>query len=348
MRVEAPARAALGDVVRVAVTVENPCDEPIFVELLSCDRSPLLAPARVKALRTSEGGLAVDGVFEMEDLGPQARLPGPPRWSFTGDEPVVSPAVLAPGGTLRRELDVRAGGLRTEAVLSWRPIPAGTEVWKVAGFRASRVDAAPPSNGQARWIPVERATVALERAAKIETATEPAMAPGSPDAPQMLLFPYVLRRATCDALPRREARGEARVAVERPAFDEPAARARCGIAGGGTAVYFPTGKAWLLEGEGKRCLVSAEKSVEFKGRGRELVEALDEREPVTVTLLSGRIIGMESGWDRSFTTRGLDPYIQTTKGGGTALVLDLRRADLFAFLEALHEKDLGLDGLQIR
>jgi hypothetical protein len=362
LEIVAPARVALGERATAAVRVENRLDRPILLvslALRSGEKSVAKTepPPSFPARREAEGRLVIEGTYRVEEIGPQARLPAPPRWDWmSGEETLVSAMLLRPraageGGGVVIQGDFRpeedADG-RLTALATYKVLPAGTDLFVVGPeSRSEQLPGPAPGAGfQAGWRAVARERLVLVRGGEPGeggAASPPAGGAGGEIPPTLRIFPHLVRQADFDALPAAEARAERIVEVLRPAFDIAAARERCGLASG-PALYLPPAGAWVLEGAGRSCVVSAGRSVEVRGSARALAEALLASDAATVTLFSGAP-APDAAALAAFAA--FDAHPVQEKGGTTGGVARVTAASLFDFLAALARRGEGLEGLRV-
>src|SRR5262249_29760978 len=87
VRATLPAHAPLGDAAPLRFEVENAAKTPVAIVSLRVregDRVLLETRARddFKGFRGEPGHATLTGDFEMEEIGPAARMPMPPRWEW--------------------------------------------------------------------------------------------------------------------------------------------------------------------------------------------------------------------------------------------------------------------------
>ena len=118
--------------------------------------TPTAASTRLEAGAGEDGALTVDGTLLVEDIGPEARLPSPPRWSFAGDAEVTYAPIVPPGASWRAP-SIRRGKGATHVAMRCVVLPPGTSLYEVGEIRRQQLDVGEPDPGRARgWTPVAR------------------------------------------------------------------------------------------------------------------------------------------------------------------------------------------------
>jgi hypothetical protein len=361
--IEAPERLPYGAAAKASATLENRGEGPIAVTHFSLEagadpvaRAP--EPSSFEAAPSAGGRLLAEGWLMVEDIGPAARLPEPPRWEWAEPRPATRAttlAVLAPGEKLRCEgsfhaTDALGGALRASARFvavdpaalyrtvecSLEPLAPGAPTpaspaghWRAAA--RTRVVFAPaggaaPSNGAAplSWtVPADFFTLG--------------------NRPPPNVFPYALLGK---AALEEEAHAKKAVFVERPSFDLDAARKKAGVPSGGSAYYAPGG-AWFLESHGKTVFVSPEKRIEVRGDARALGAALGDADRATVTIFSWAPSDDPDGLATRFRAKGFEVNARMEKGMTYRGTVEVARDRLVSFLEEVAAAGLTFEGLSL-
>jgi hypothetical protein len=286
VRIEVPAEVAFGEAFPARVVVRNTAVHPIAVVGLVV-RHGERTLARVEGTELTaalgEGGGALEGTLLVDDPGPAARAPAPPRWEWRGGDAIVSTPVLAPGGSLEASASapqVEAGASSVEVTLFYAPLATPTALLRVEGLAIEPAGAAAGGPGagpgpevggapfgRARLAPAARLVARLVPAAA-DLARGAGEDPARPLAPRLpeggnlswvsapAIYPTALRKEETERLAVKGAQVGRPLALRRPGFDLPAARERAGIAAG-RAVYLAAAGAWLLEPLGDGSAASA-------------------------------------------------------------------------------------------
>ena len=92
----------------------------------------------------------------VEDIGPQARLPSPPRWEFAGDTDLKT-APVVPAGSVWTGLSVRRHKNATDATLRYVVLPEPHGVVECSAPVREAVETENHGPGRALgWVPVAR------------------------------------------------------------------------------------------------------------------------------------------------------------------------------------------------
>ncbi len=366
LRIDAADRLAYGAKASAAATVENRHSVPVAIAHFSLDAGPDAVaraepPASFVTTTDAQGRLIARGRLLVENIGPMARAPAPPRWEWDVPEPgrpVASLPLLLPGTSLRVEGSFRATdalGGALSATVRWIPVEkpplrtvaAALEPAQDGGGAAA---AGPPGAGvpgpSGRWETAARATVAfaaatgpIADAARPLAWTKPAdfvlLAPSLPPT----VWPFALE-GDLDSLPAQTASARREVAVDRPAFDVSAARARAGVASGPAAYLAPLG-LWALGAGDRTALVTASRKIEVQGNALPLVEALGERGKVSVTLFSWAPDEDPDGLATRFRKKGFEVATRMDKGMTYRGVVEVTAENLLLFAEEVAAAGLS-------
>jgi len=112
---------------------------------------------RFKGERAQDGTFTVEGKLLVEDIGPQARLPGPPRWRFEGSEEAVFAPIVAPGATWKTK-GMAFSGPGTVFVKAVA-LKRGTPVLKVESADRFSIHRDPDAGLAEGWVPTARVTL---------------------------------------------------------------------------------------------------------------------------------------------------------------------------------------------
>ena len=126
------------------------------LELGKPGAKPGTASSLIKGEAKQGGLVGVEGELLVEDIGPQARLPGLPRWRF-GGKTLVTLAPMVPAGAKWRALSVRKPGDASRVFMRYVLIPISVPLLRVGELR--REEVAPPKYDPGRawgWVPVAR------------------------------------------------------------------------------------------------------------------------------------------------------------------------------------------------
>ncbi len=366
IRIEAPEQPAFGAPTEARAVIENTTARPIVLGGIVLETAGgrsiarLDEPGRVTVARTGEGNLVLDGSYMVEDIGPQARSPAPPRWRYEGDVILRTAPILAPGrtfalaGSFSADQDL-GGALRV--VVTFAPLDPGATLYKVtrAQLKAAAGGGAPQPGIAGGWVAAARARAPLAKAGAgavgpdaadlLAWAPDPGVEVPGRYLPK--LYPFVFDERAYTELFFEQAGTERALAAAAPGLAIKTARAKAGIPAG-PAVYFPAAEAWLLEAEGRSVLVSAARSVEARPTARALVEALNSvAASVRVTLYGYAKTKDPDGLAASLAKAGFTVEEREQKGGTYTAAADVKAEKLFEFLEALRAKGLGLEGTRV-
>jgi len=339
----------------------------------------------MEASLDASGKGSLSGSLWVEDLGAEGRAAMPPRWRMEGDARLATCPMLPPGATYTLEgtitpLDDAARALEatvfyarlsTETALigisgpALEPIVAGGPEGATPGgppVDASRGPAA-FAGGRGREVAVARAKATLAPLAAVPPDASLEISWAIPDAlrfggaPPPRLFPCGLRKETTEALPLKGAQVTRILAMKRPAFDLPEARKAAGIAAG-PALH--VAGAWLLApappGEGaapaadqdrRAAYVTSTKAIRFAGNPRPLADALAKGESAHVLLYERAPKEDPDGTGAFLASKGVAVEHAAQKGGTVSGVARVTRDSLEAFLAAVSEKALALEGLRL-
>jgi len=364
LRLEVPGRARYGERVTAKASLVNATSEPVMVESFALWAGSTsiasVGSEGFEARRDERGRRIVEGTYLVEDLGPVARAPGPPRWEWAGTERLVTGPVIVPTASLTisgafEAIDETGG--RVEARVRLRRLPRGTALLKVTGYRREPVvrpgpGPAPGGPPSGKYVAVAREWVVVEPSDELPAGTEP-LAPDTeadlvPVGPgEKRVYRFFVALGTFERLEVRERSGAAAVAIERPAYDLAEARARCGFPVERYA-YLADPQAWALESpDGRACLAAADRHVALGGRLIPLVERLNESGRAAVAIYRGETEPPRDTLARKLAERGVSVRAEPEKGGTFRGVAEVTPADVFAFLEELAARGRWLDGLEV-
>jgi hypothetical protein len=347
----------------VIVRVGNPTAQPVIVLGVgaSTGDGAFVSKSldhRVRA-RAEANAATVSGVLMVEDIGPEARLPMPPRWAWDGDVELDCFPVLLPGEHLDISGRFRAGagtGGRVEASARYIKLGEGAQLLHLREHALAAIASGPagPGGSPARgWVATARATARYERAPGVA-------APGSeavpwdqqtdpfnplPQAPPSL-YRNALRRGELEALTALEARGGCAVAVEPPAITLSDARARAEISDG-AAVYLPRLAAWVLQSGDGSAVVTRTDVDRVRGRLELLARRLVETEPVELLLYGGADTEDPARLVASLRSHGLDAGSERRKDGRWQGSVRVRAVEILRIANALEQEGHHLEGLRV-
>jgi hypothetical protein len=308
-----------------------------------------MAPGvEVIASKVEGGGLALDGAYEVDDPGPAARAPLPPRWRWTGDVRVASRPVLSPGETFTVAASVRATDANAPlaATFAYAVLPRGAGLLRLTRFEVVPEPAGgTPGLGGPRQVTAARAHGLLSPSASVVDGAQPVAPPESREAAiaPPALYPYALHAEAVAGLTRATVHAGATIEIARPAFDLPAARA-AGKVATGEAAYVPALRAWMLcDGAASR-LVSPTAVVEVAGRACRLAEAIADAGAATVSLDRAPD---PAALGAALDAAGVRVASRARKGGGKSVDARVEPATLRAFLEVLARARLRIHDLAV-
>jgi hypothetical protein len=301
-------------------------------------------------------GAVVDGTMFVDDIGAQARLPSPPRWTWKGEPTLTTFAVLPPKAAVTFEGEIQVpsdGEARLDVRVHFAALSENRPLLHLAGHSLEGVTAGePPSLFGSGWVPSVRAFATYAKGVRPRSPTTESLPwsretgahaddvfPGRAPA----LFSTAMRSKDFSEQARREARLERRVAVAAPALLLAEARKRAAIPTG-RAAYSRALGAWFLEGDAGTTWVSPKEVRTLPGRLVELVERLNRREPQEVVLA----VHAPEEEVRSLTaflkSRGFDAVSSMEKGGLFGGTVKLNVRDLSKLAAALSERGLRVEG----
>ncbi|GIW71156.1 MAG: hypothetical protein KatS3mg102_0698 [Planctomycetota bacterium] len=359
-----------GEAIDVAVRIGNPSTVPLVLLAVRAAAADGVAfvdrtlPSELPAELAGEVA-QLEGTLFVEDIGPQARLPMPPRWEWRGEERLVCVPVLAPGdqfelrGRLRLSPEV---GECVRATVRYAPLAQQARLLRLVEHVLEPLPAPPP--GSFGWAPALRLRARLQRqlglapggqaaepvALRLSGGAEPgagaALLPLG-GAPLPVLYRHALTAAELAALPAAERSAEAPLQIVPPPVPLAEARRRAGIAHG-PAVHLPAIGAWVLQGRDGSALVSAELTERLPGRLAALGERLLEGSSAELTLFEMAPAADPDGLVQHLRAAGLQARSEPMKGEQWRGVVEVRAPELLRLVRALAERGLEVQGLEVR
>lgn len=264
----------------VLVKVMNRSAHPLLVNrilLVTDTGKQLLEDSRIAECKGTkqQGKILVEGRFLVDDPGPEARLPMPPRWDWVGNTYVATFDLLAPQGVVTQRAKFRARydlGGSFVAKVDFRVVSPDAPLYKAARKTELSPDGPAEGRGSARgWVEESRTEIEFQRiAARPENLVR-----GIEALPSMLAGQYAMETIALRALPRAEVEARTVFAIQRFAFDIEEARAKCGVKEGPYTRALQE-QLWVVRGEKSSYLVRPDGLDEVKGDAIPLVDALNE------------------------------------------------------------------------
>jgi hypothetical protein len=160
-------------------------------------------------------------------------------------------------------------------------------------------------------------------------------------------YPHALLGPAYDALSTKSAQAERTFEVDGPPLSLDGARREAGVASG-PATYFPEQSAWVLEAEDTTHIVAPGRKEQHAGRLVALVEALTQSGTAEVTLFDGAAAEDPGGHVGFLRGKGFQASAERQKGGTYRGAVEVRAGNLPKLLQALRERNLRVEGFDVR
>jgi hypothetical protein len=339
----------------VTLVVTNRSPYPILIDLarLALGGTELLRETHrreLAALADDHGALQVRGTYWVDDVGPAARAPAPPKWTWAGGTPVLMVRLLLPEEAHWMTAPIRpadtSGGTLVAAV-SYTELAGPVAHYKVATARISkpsRVDG-PGAGGSmkattVRALRLEPRTAQPGGKTTLDWPKSPPPDQEDPAVTAELLFmlPDVLLRQRHDIVT-----AEAPLTVREPRFTLAAARKIVGVAAGPAARIIDS-DYWAIQGSGVTWVASPEEGFKVAGDAIWLVESLNDN-PAAIVMLHVGDAKKDPGKHLAFLkAAGVAIRLMDGKDGSTSAVAEMTRRSVVQFLLAVSRRKLRIDG----